>query len=130
MAGAFQPLGGQARRLGEQGGELHDAALPGFERFAVLAIDRAEADMLEHAAFREPGELGRQEYLFEVELLPLIHDIQNPLRSKARNAVEDRGEIGRCIERRAIGFREQQRRRGPAAFGGDFDHQRAIARLR
>src|SRR5690606_12505270 len=93
-----------------QASEANDTALAGLERLAVLAVDRAEADMLEMALGRNAAAFaGGAEHLLEMQALARIDNIENAVGIMLIAAHLDGRKIGGAIHDRAVGFFKNKR---------------------
>ena len=71
------------------------------------------------------------EDLLEMNVLALIDDIKNEIGILVADAIDDRREIGRAVEHRAVGFDQDQRRHLLlVARLGDRNDKRAFAHHR
>ena len=100
-------FGDEVGDLGNQPFQPHDAALPGFEGLAVLAVHGAEADVLQLRLRTDDAALaGGPEDLLKVEALPLVHDVEDLVRVEELFPLHHGGEVGGGVEGRAVGLDE------------------------
>src|SRR5262249_32600875 len=90
-------------RLTDQVVELQNAAGARFERLAVGAVHRAEADMLKRFALSVSGFRRRAEDDLEMLRLALIHDVNDQIRMQRALAIENRRQISRAVHGRPFG---------------------------
>ena len=126
-------LQGPADRLVEQSFEPDRVARAGFERPAVVAQHRAEADVLEFHVVAA-HQLGGGEKLLEMERLAMIDHVENGVGPPGLHAVADRGQVGRAVEERPVFLPHDHRRLdaleedadGAVGFPGDAALQQIV----
>ena len=103
---------------------------PRLERLSILAEHGAEGDMDEfHAVDPLPvtaaPELCRREQLFEVGALPAVDHVEDAVGLPVFHPPLERCQVGRGIEKRAVGLADQERRR-VVAVQEDADRAAAL----
>ena len=115
---------GPLDRFVQQPGQADGRAGAGFEGPAVFAEHRAEGDVLEFDVAIAP-QPGGGEQLLEVERLAMIDDVENRVRPPLVQAILDRGQVGRGVEKRAVLFLDDHRAR--LAFEKDANRPVALS---
>ena len=123
----MQALTGLGPRHLDQVLELQDAALAGLEGFAVGPVHGPEADVLQFALGGVAGQIGGAEDDLEVVGLPLVDAVDHRLRVEGLAPVEDGGEVGRAVHRRALGGDDKKGRQlAFVTLPGDADDAGAL----
>ena len=96
----------------EQIGQFHRLAAARFERFAILAENRAEPDMCQFRiwmrCFRMPfAERGK--HLLKMQLLSSVGDVNDFVRMPRFQPVSQRGEIGGGVVETAVALPDERR---------------------
>jgi hypothetical protein len=114
----------------EQLVEHEHRALAAGELHAARTEQEAEVDVLDARLPVDPHAHEHRLQLAEVELLLRADDVQAALEAELLPAVEERRQIARRIERRAVGLAQEARRRGEALVDAlQIDDQGALRDL-
>ena len=110
--------------------QTHDAAVTGLEGLAVLAVHGAEAHKFQAALLfvDEAGLIGAAEHPHEVQLLALVHHVDDAVGIEVRLPLDDGGKVGGLVLGGAVGFQHHAGRHFPSvALLLDVHHQGAVA---
>ena len=95
------------RNLRNQRLQPHDAAGPGFEGLAVLAVHGAEADVLQLRFRRHDAGLpGGPEYLLKMQGLALVREIEHLAGTEVLHPLNQGGQIRGSVDGGAVGFHQ------------------------
>ncbi len=110
--------------------QLQHTACTGFERLAVRAVHRAEANMLERSRRDPSGDLRRPKDLREVVRLPLVDDVKIEVGIDFALALNDGREIRGAVHRGPFGGDHEQRRNRPlVVLASDAHDLRILTQL-
>mmetsp|Transcript_104456 Transcript_104456/g.304911 ORF Transcript_104456/g.304911 Transcript_104456/m.304911 type:complete len:210 (+) Transcript_104456:320-949(+) len=104
-------LGSTLYRLIKQVAKLHRISRPRLELLAVVALDDAEAHVINagHRWPMPPSLLGSIEDHVEVEFLAQVRDVHYPVCTHQEQAVVDGSQVSRVIPEASIRFDSHQR---------------------